>query len=476
MRSKKIVFFMIGIFILFSLSSYAETKKLKRIGVYTLVRIKGEIPVEEVMKTIIDKYTGDIKYGFDSAGYGELYLSFIEQIETASFEEKLLPIGDKWMWMLFRSRGRVKVAEDLEWAGKAPLPVFSFTVVKGYNHYEFIMPKPCGNIALRKVEEIIPDAICDIKVEPAKANLNDPISVDMSGSQEAKSMEVEVLDKEGTKIASQELTSDSPKWQTKFDKPGEYVFKGKAFNIKDKPSENPCEAKTYINFPPVSKVESSTAEDYVGLPVTFDASGATDTDGEVVKIDFEITDEEGNLVDRLTDNEKPFAWEKIFEDEGVFAVTAIATDDFGAVSEPARAEVTQRIKRLFFLVDVGPLVVFGGSTCWYGGGRLGLLYKITPGKLDLIVSGGWAFTNCCPPWMDFGMATALLNFYAGDGFYIGGGAGFSTEVRDAEGSKVEGIANIGYDVINRVKTKGSIFIEGRFLGDSKVMIGYRLLF
>ncbi len=470
---------MIGIFILFSLSSYAETeetKKLKRIGVYTLVRIKGEIPVPEVMKTIIDKYTGDIKYGFDLAGYGDLYLPFIEQIETASFEEKTLPIGDKLMWMLFRYRGRVKMVEDVEWAGKAPLPVFSFIVKKNYHHYEFIMPKPCGNIALRKVEEVIPDAICDIKVDPAKANLNDPISVDMSGSQDAKSMEVEVFDKEGTKIITQELTLDSPKWQTKFDKPGEYVFKGKAFNIKDKPSENPCEAKTYINFPPVSKVESSTPEDYVGLPVTFDASGAADSDGEVVKVDFEITDEEGNLVDRFTDNEKPFTWEKIFEDEGVFAVTAIVTDDFGAVSEPARVEVTQKFKRLFFLVDGGPLAAFGGgSTGGFLGARLGVLYKITPGTLDLIVEGGGAFTFSGAPWTGFFMANALVNFYAGEGFYVGGGAGFSTNSRTGQSSSIEIVANVGYDVIDEVKMKGSIFIEGRFIGDTKVMVGFRLL-
>lgn len=477
MRSKKIVFFMIGIFILFSLSSYAETeetKKLKRIGVYTLVQIKGEIPAPEVMKTIIDKYTGDIKYGFDLAGYGELYLPFIEQIETASFEEKLLPVGDKLMWMLFRYGGRVKVVEDVEWAGKAPLPVFSFMVVKNYHHYEFIMPKPCGNVALRKVEEIIPDAICDIKVEPAKANLNDPISVDMSGSQEAKSMEVEVFDKEGTKITSQELTSDSPKWQIKFDKPGEYVFKGRAFNIKDKPSENPCEAKTYINFPPVSKVESSTAEDYVGLPVTFDASGAADTDGEVVKVDFEITDEEGNLVDSFMDNEMPFAWEKTFENEGVFAVTAIATDDFGAMSEPARVEVTQKFKKLFFLVDGGPFAAFGGSTGGYIGGRLGVLYKITPGKLDLIVEGGGAFA-LSDDWKTIFMANALLNFYVDEDFYVGGGAGFSTEVKDGEDSQVEGVVNAGYDVIKKVKMKGSIFVEGRISGNSKLMVGFRLL-
>jgi len=480
MRSKSIVFLLIGIFILFTLSSYAETeetKKLKRVGVFTLVRIKGEIPVPEVMKTILEKYSGDIKYGLDLAGYGELYLPFIEQIETASFEEKQLPIGDKLMWMLFRARGKIKVVENIEWAGKAPLPVFSFTVVKGYDHYEFVMPKPCGNIALRKVEEIIPDAVADIMVSPAKANLNDPISVDMSGSQEAKSMEVEVFDEAGNKITSQTLSPDSPKWQTSFDKPGEYIFKGTAFNVKDKPSENPSEAKTYINSPPVSGLASSVVEDYVGLPVTFDASEVADTDGDVVRVDFEITDEAGNLVDRYTDNDMPFTWEKTFDDEGVYTVTAIATDDFGAVSEPARVEVTQKYKKLFFLVGVGPMAAFGGgNTGGYVGGRLGVLYSITPGSLDLVVTAGGAVVFSDGNWRSFGMASLLLNYYASESIYIGGGAGFSSNSRAGQSSKAEIIATIGYDVIKRVKTKGSIFLEGRFLGDTKLMIGYRLLF
>ncbi len=479
MRSKTIVFLMIGIFVLFSLISYAETgetKKLKRVGVFTLVRIKGEIPVPEVMKTILDKYSGDIKYGLDLAGYGELYLPFIEQIETASFEEKQLPIGDVLKWMLFRARGKIKVVENIEWAGKAPLPVFSFTVVKGYDHYEFVMPKPCGNIALRKVEEIIPDSACNIMVSPSKANLNDPISVDMSRSQEAKSMDVEVFDAAGNKVTSRSLTMDSPKWQTSFDKPGEYVFKGTAFNVKGKPSENPCEARTYINSPPVSGLESSVPEDYVGLPITFDASGASDPDGDVVKVDFEITDEEGNLVDRFTDTSRPFTWEKTFSDEGAYTVTAIATDDFGAVSDPARVEVGQKFKKLFFLIDAGPIAAFGGgSTGGFFGGRVGILYKLTPGQLDLIVEAGGATAISGDPWRGFGMASVLLNYYAGEKVYIGAGAGYSTNSRAGQGGTAELIVDAGYDVIDKVKMKGSIFVEGRFIGDTKLMVGLRLL-
>ena len=189
------------------------------------------------------------------------------------------------------------------------------------------------------------DEIFGIKVEPVKANINDPILVDMRGSQHAKFMNVDVFNSEGIKIATKKLTPDSPQWQRKFDKPGEYFFKGKFFNIEGKLSENPCGAKIYINFAPICKLVFFPSEDYVGKPITFYASGSADPDGEVVKVDFAIADELGNLVEKLTDTEKPFTWEKLFEEEGVYTVTAVATDDFGAVSEPARVRVVIRRKK-----------------------------------------------------------------------------------------------------------------------------------
>lgn len=466
MKSKKTVFLTIGLIILFSLTSYAETKKLKRVGRNTLVRIRGEVPVAEVMKTIIEKYLGDIKYGFDLVGYGDLYLPFVDQIKAAAFEEKELPIGDKIMWMLYRARGRVKVTEDIEWAGKAPLPVFSFTVVKGYNHYEFIMPKPCGNIALRGITEVIPDAVCAIKVEPAKANINEPISVDMSESQEAKSMEVEVFDKNGNKVDSKKLTPDSPKWQTRFAKPGEYVFKGKAFNVKDKPSENPCEAKTYINFPPVSKVTCSPNEEYAKVSVNSDAMGSSDPDGEIVKVDFEIKDEGGRVVDTFSDTEKPFAWEKLFDKEGVFTITATATDDFGAVSDPASDKIKVH-KRWFGVFDLS-----GYSL----GARIGGLCKepLKWQKTHLIVSAGVAYDYSGNTYF---LANGIINFdsrprFSDDpGFFIGGGLGFSLAISGNQGFDPQLIVDLGY----HLGKKFTIFAEVRALTNFVGLAGLRIL-
>jgi hypothetical protein len=338
-----------------------------------------------------------------------------------------------------------------------------------------------------KIEIEIEDAICDIRVNPVKANVNDPIFVDMSSSKNAKSMEVEVFDKRGIKITSQKLTPDSPKWETRFDKPGEYFFKGKAFSTEDKPSENISEARTYINSPPVSRLECSPCKVKIQKPITLDATGSADFDGQVIRVDFEISDEEGNLVDRFTDNEMPFSWEKVFEDKGVYTVTAIGTDDFGAVSDPALIKVIAKggKKRLSILLDAGALAARGQGTSYsaYMAGRLGIVYQIFPGTLDIIISGGGAYTTESAPWKPFYNGSLLLNLHLGPVF-IGAGAGVTTEHKETLPKAYgEAIANIGIDIFNISKTKFSILFEAAgpvtdlsFKEHHKLMAGFRLTF
>lgn len=475
----------IAVLILFTVSTFAETTKLREIGRYTLVRIKGEVPTSEVMKILVEKYAGDIKYGFDLAGYGDVYLPFLDQLKTATFEDAELPVGQKFMWMLFRSRGKVKVAEDLEWAGKAPLPVFVFKVQKNFKHYTFIIPKPCGNVALVNVEEIIPDAVCDLQVSPAKANINDPISVDMSGSQHAKSMEVEIFDSEGVKVASQALMPDSPKWQTKFDKPGEYVFKGKALNMEDKPSTNACEAKTYINAPPTCKLWTSClpCKNYVGRPITIDASNSTDPDGQVVKADFQIADETGAVVDTYTDSDAPLTWEKVFEKAGIYDITLVVTDDFGAMSEPCKLSLEVTQKTLFGVADIDAILA-RGSYGNYLAGRVGLLFYIVPERFSLIAEVGGAlsvFNN--EEWKNFFIGNVTFNYHIQD-FFIGAGAGYASKVREEREGDTFLLGAIGYEIFNNYTTAGQLFFETHFpLGSDrsfsknhKLLFGFRMLF
>jgi hypothetical protein len=481
MRNKRFIYLTIGVLILFSLSSFAETKKLEQIGRYTLVRIKGEVPTQEVMKTLLEKYAADIKYGFDLAGYGDLFLPFMDQIRESAFKEKEIAVGDKFKWMLFRSRGKIKVVEDLEWAGKEALPVFSFTVVKEFMHYEIIMPKPCGNISLYKVEEIIPDAVCDIQVEPEKANINDPISVDMSGSQHAKSMEVEVFNAEGKKIATKSLTPDSPKWQTKFDKPGEYVFKAKAFNVKGVASTNPCDAKTYINFPPTCQLTASPLEDFISKPFLFDASGSADSDGEVVRANFEIADETGNVINTHA-TDKPFDWEMVFDEPGLYTITVVVTDDFGAMSTPCRAEINVKEKKLYVLADIG-LLQAKGSHGPYVDGRIGIALML-PSNFSLFLEGGGALAMKDEPWKSFMLGNAILNYHFNP-VYLGAGLGFNTQVRvDRDQTDLFLLGNIGVNIFDNYTTIGSIFFEGQgpigenrsFSKHHKLILGFRLLF
>jgi hypothetical protein len=221
---------------------------------------------------------------------------------------------------------------------------------------------------------------------------------------------------------------------------------------------------------------------YVGKPITFDASGSSDPDGEVVKASFEITDASKNVMDKFVDSEKPFTWEKIFLKPGVYAVTCVVTDDFGAVSEPVRIEFEVTQKRSFFLVDAEPLFA-RGSRGPYFAGRLGFLYKIVPDRLDFIISGGGSLALKGEPWKSFFTTSLLLNVHAGSVFF-GAGAGFSTRVKQDRNADAELIAEVGFDIFNKYTSMGSVFFEGRggigegrsFSKNHKLMLGFRLLF
>jgi len=484
-RNKKIIIFVVFLMVLSVLSSYAETKKLTRIGQYTFARVRGKIPTPEVMKMLVDRYAGDIKYGFDLAGYGDLYLPFLEQLKAASFEERALPVGDKLMWMLFRAQNKVKLVQDIEWAGKVPLDVFVFNVAKDYKKYEFVMPRPCGNIALRSITEIeLPPAVCGLNVTPAKVNLKDPVIVDMSGTQMAASMEVDIIGPDGQKLATHSFTPDNAKKQTSFDKPGVYMFKGRAVNAQGKASTNPCEAKVVVNEPPTCALKTSClpCKDYVGRPVTIDASGSSDPDGNIARADFEITDESGNVVDKFMDNQAPFVWDKIFDKPGIYTISLVVTDDFGAVSEPCRLSLEVTQKRSYFSVEGGPFFA-RGSHGPYIYGLLDWLYWITPGKFDFTLAGGGALALKGDPWKSILMADATLNYHTGP-VYFGGGFGLTTAVKEGREADFELVGKLGYDVFKTWSNTGSLIFtvrwpigsERSFSKNHKYALGFRVLF
>jgi len=487
---KSIVLFVVMALVAFTAISYAQTTKLKRIGLYTFTEVKGQVPTPEVMKGLFDRYAADIKTGFDLAGNPELYEPFMEQMRTAEWKDTTLPIGETFPWMLFKSRDQVKVARNVEWAGKEPLPAFTVNVKKDWKLYEFIIPKGCGNIALsgKPPVDIIPPAVCSLVLTPERANVNDPITVDMSGSQNARSMTVEVFDAQGQKLATQELTPQSPKWQTKFDKPGEYSFKGVAVNLEGIATTNPCAGKVSINFPPICKLWTSCmpCEDYVGRPITFDASGSSDPDGEIVKVVFELLDSEGNVIDTCVTTRKPWTWEKVFTKAGTYTINTTVFDNDGAqspASDPCRLtfEVTQ--KMLFWTVG-GGLGLYGGSTALYGFLRAGLFTWITPDKWSFTLSGGGGIPFKGDPWKIVFTAEALVNGHF-ETFFLGTGVGVSSATQAKDENHKFGfdlVGQAGFQVFDKWTSKGQLFFEFRapigrsFDHNYKAGLGFRFLF
>lgn len=485
MKTKKAVFLIFFLAGLLTLGAFAETKKLKQIGQYTFARVRGRIPTVEVMKMLVDRYAGDIKYGFDLAGAGDLYLPFLDQLKTAAFREAELPVGEKLMWMLFRSQGKVKVVMDIEWAGKKPLEVFLFDVTREYKKYEFVMPKPCGNIALRSVTELeLPAAVCGLNVTPTKVNLKDAVTMDMSATQNAVSMEIDIFGPDGQKMATSSFTPANAKKQTSFDKPGVYTFKARAVNAQGKVSTNPCEAKVTVNAPPTCSLKTSClpCKDYVGRPVTIDASGSNDPDGKVARADFEITDAAGNVVDKFMDNQPPFVWDKIFDKPGLYAISLVVTDDFGAVSEPCRLSVDVTQKRSYFSAEGGPFFA-RGSHGPYLYAMVDWLYWITPDKFDFTLAGGGALALKGDPWKSILMADATLNYHAGPA-YFGAGLGFTTAVKEDRDADIELVGKLGFDVFKTWKNTGSLVFMARwpigsersFSKNHKYGLGFRILF
>jgi hypothetical protein len=488
MMHKKLICLALAVLFVASLSALAETKKLTTMGNYTFARIRGNVPTEKVMKTLVEKYAADIKAGFEMAGYGDLYQPFIDQVQTVSFKDKQLMPGQTFMWMLFRSHGKVKLVQDLEWAGTKPLDVYAFTVNKDFKNYEFIIPKPCGNIALLGITPALLPAICDLKVTPAKANVNETFTVDMSGSKYADTMEVTVLDAAGTKIASQALTTASPKWQTKFDKPGDYVLTAKATNALGPVTGPGCEAKVHVNFPPTCqlKVSCTVCNDYVGKPIVFDASGSSDQDGQIVKASFEVTDAAGQVLDSFMDTEAPFIWEKVFDQAGNYVVSVTVFDDMGAATggvEPCRIPFSVTQRKLFGIVEFGPMLCRGTYTGFIFA-RGGILYKISPDTLDFILTVGGAIpTGAGDPWTAFIMGNALLSVHAGPAF-LSGGLGYSGKEQTTRKGGIDLVGQVGVDVLKK-PVVGGIFTELRapiitsnrsFDEHHKLLLGFRILF
>lgn len=480
MNLKRLAVFIIAVLLVFSLNTFGKTKKITKIGVYPLICVKGGIQSADQLKQLLEQYADMIKEGFEKAEAGYLYDGFMAQVASGAIEAQQLPKGQELPWMAFKVGKKIKVVKDLVWAANKPLDVFALTVRHEDKDYVMIIPKGCGNLTVMDIKNTY--ATCDIKVTPEQVKIGDEITVDLSGSKCAVKYEVTVIH-EGNPLPTK--TATNPVFKFKFNKAGNYVVKATVLNADGVASTNGCEAKfNVISSAPKCDLKVTPTDGYVGQPFKLDASGSTAPNGQVVKADFAIKDKNGNTVDQKTVTPPPLLWEKKFNKSGIYKISVQATDDFNAVSDN-NCELEVKVQKRFYgLFEAGPMLAKGTYT-GYVWGRLGFAYLIVPERVSLIVSAGGALKLAGDRFKNHFLSNLLLNLHMG-GFFLGGGLGYSTEVRnDGWDGGLDVVGNLGFDIYKGFNKKASIFGEVRLsvgrndftVSDThSLLLGFRYMF
>jgi hypothetical protein len=153
------------------------------------------------------------------------------------------------------------------------------------------------------------------------------------------------------------------------------------------------------------------------------------------------------------------------------------------MSEPCKLDLEVTQKTLFGLVDAGPAFA-RGSHGNYLDVRAGLQYFLVPDTLSLIVEAGGALSiGNSDVWKSFFLTNAILNYHA-DAFFIGGGLGYASKVKEDREGDFFLLGDIGYEIFNNYTTAGQLFFETHFpIGEGrsfskhhKLLLGFRMLF
>ncbi|MCK4836762.1 MAG: hypothetical protein KAT17_08990, partial [Candidatus Aminicenantes bacterium] len=150
--NRKIISFIVVFVFLFSINTLLAEKEIKRLGVHPFYRSK-DLKAEDIQK-IANERVGEVKIGFEEAGYGDLFFAFIEQLKSAEIEFIEVQPGDSIMWMMFKRGKRVTIEKDVIWAGEKPFQAYKFVITRENKEHVFIVPKICGNISLKSVSEL----------------------------------------------------------------------------------------------------------------------------------------------------------------------------------------------------------------------------------------------------------------------------------------------------------------------------------
>ena len=318
-----------------------------------------------------------------------------------------------------------------------------------------MIPKICANISRKSIAKA---PVCALAVSPEKVEVGKPVKVDTCGSQEYVKNVVVITDAAGTEVKTLELPAEGCSTEVTFDKPGVYTFKSVSHNGEGFCSSKACEGTVTVweNKPPVCKLEVRPTEVLKGQKVTIDGSGSTDPDGKIINAAFEVKDANGVVEESKNITEPPFSYELKTKKVGEHTVSLFVKDDGpegGKTSEGCTATFLVK-KRGFILADAGFSQMYDPNNFVFL--RLGYSYKI---QENLRING------LVGPYIevsdeDYGTPVVLdvtLTYHPSK-FWIGGGTGLWLVDGD---SKLDLIANVGYEIFSGKKVTGSLFLEGR---------------
>ncbi len=111
--------------------------------------------VDEFRQMVQTQQT-DIQKGFEIAGIGPVFDSFMAQIGSAEIKEVDYYKGQKFQWMFYRrdGKGPVRIDKTILWEGDKPFAAYEFSIDHDGDRYTFGLPLICSNFALKDVSPI----------------------------------------------------------------------------------------------------------------------------------------------------------------------------------------------------------------------------------------------------------------------------------------------------------------------------------
>jgi hypothetical protein len=215
-------------------------------------------------------------------------------------------VGDTMEWMGYYKAGKPALLRQLRWGGgkpAKPFGAFEFAIEDGPQVYNFVLPKACGNLALRSItQKALPECVmietqrdCDKKTMSLRASGKSVSSGELT--------KIEVS-RGGSKVADL-LTEQGNKFSGPLT-PGRYTFKafdkyGREVPICQGKSEaviEDCAAPPPPPPPPpiACGVKATAVKGKGGYDVTLDASASSKGGSAVKSVTLEIVGPAGTVV------------------------------------------------------------------------------------------------------------------------------------------------------------------------------------